>query len=228
MIRCMNWRTKRKRGKQLASRPVFSSLPRREAVKELLQRGGDYFTFGFTTLHQLFWRCDPSLELLKQICDVMKDDPLHTNLFALEDGDGWHPLHFCSARTTRVEVLQFAIDRYPRALLKVCSDGTPLQICEGSESSERQNYAQVFLCLSENTAKYPALRNQDAVKCCLARNKKKGMSAVVAAIPHNEQTPAQFVYELLDMMVNCEMKAMAEDIVSYVGIGSSIIGVHKI
>ena len=55
----------------------------------------------------------------------------------------------------------------------------------------------------------------------MARLKNQGMTAIVAATPLNEQTPGQFVFELLDMMVNSEMKALAEDIISYVGVGAN-------
>ena len=47
------------------------------------------------------------------------------------------------------------------------------------------------------------------------------MTAIVAATSLDEQTPGQFVYELLSMMVNSEMKAMAEEIISYVGVGAN-------
>ena len=87
----------------------------------------------------------------------------------------------------------------------------------------RANRGEIVRCLEDNTARYPALLNQITVKCCLVRMKEQGMTAIVARIPHNEQTPGQFVFELLDMMVNSEMKSMAEEILSYVGTNVGLV-----
>ena len=37
---------------------------------------------------------DASLELVSAIWDVMKDDPLKTNLFAIANNYGFYTLHF--------------------------------------------------------------------------------------------------------------------------------------
>ena len=134
----------------------------------------------------------------------MKADPLKTNLFAIANIYRVNPLHYCAANTTRVDVLQLIIDRFPHALIRSTDAGhTPLdyaQLC----NPHRANHAAIVGCLEENIARYPALLNQLTVKCCLVRLKKQGMTAIVAATPLNEQTPVQFVYEILDLLVNSE------------------------
>ena len=58
-------------------------LARSDAVRELLHRGH----VGATALHMaLGW--DASLELVRAVWDVMKDDPLKTNLFAIATNVG--------------------------------------------------------------------------------------------------------------------------------------------
>ena len=177
----------------------FGSLPRPQVISELLQRG----PYKATALHYVF-RSDPSLELVTSICDVMKDDPLKTNIFEIASCIGWFPLHSCAYFTTRVEVLQFVIDRFRVALVRRNSWGdTPLTYAQ-QWNTDRANHAAIVRCLEINTNSYPVLLNQLTVKCCLVAMKNQGVTAIVARIPHNEQTPCQFVYELLDMMVNSE------------------------
>ena len=193
------------------------ALPRPQAVQELLYRNHNY---GWTVLHRGgFWR-DASLELVRAICDVMRDDPLKTNLFTIADNFESYPLHWCACYATRVEALQFVIDKFPHALVRRNQRGNIPLFFAQSNNTNRSNHSSILRCIEDNTAKYPALLNPLTVKCCLVRMKKEGMTAIVAATPLNEQTPGQFVYELLDMMINSEMKSMAEDIISYVGVGA--------
>ena len=190
----------------------LTTLCRPHAIEELLYRDdGGYMALHFS-LHR-----DCSLELLSAMCDVMKSDPQKRNIFAMADNDGFYPLHNCALLSTRVDVLQFVIDMFPHALVGRADRGgvTPLLFVRGNTS--RANHAALVRCIEDNAARYPALLNQLTVKCCMVRLKKQGTTAIVARIPRNEQTPSQFVYELLDMMVNSEMKAMAEDIISFVG-----------
>ena len=190
----------------------LTALPRSQAISELLHRD----SHGATALHYLM-ASDPPLELLRVISDVMKNDPSKTNLFTIANARGSYPLHRCALKTTRVEVLQFVTDKFPHALVRRNQWGnTPLFLARTA------NHAAIVRCVEDNTANYPALLNQLTVKCCMVRLKNQGMTAVVAATPLNEQTRGQFVYELLDLMVNSEMKAMAEDILSYVGKGKSM------
>ena len=225
----------------------LTALPRPQVVQELLHRGNNFGMrtvlqrvqelllqrgsgggqgdFRTTALHWVVYR-DPSPELVRAICDVMKDDPLKRNLFAITDAQDWYPLHWIAISTTRVEVLQFVIDRFPHALVRGNNYGrTPLAFATYA-NPHRANHAAIVRCLEDNTARYPALLNQLTVKCCMVRLKEQGMTVIVARTPHNEQTPSQFVYELLDMMVNSEMKAMAEDIISYVGTNVGLEEVH--
>ncbi len=62
-----------------------------------------------------------------------------------------------------------------------------------------------------------AERMQLAVKCSMVHLKKSGMTEHVAARPISELTREEFVFMLLDKLVNSEMKMMADDILSYVG-----------
>ena len=155
------------------------------------------------------------------MCDVMKSDPQKRNIFAIASDHGRYPLHRCALYTTRVEVLQFVIDMFPHALVgrtpQWGAESATTPLCWARGFTSRANHTALVRCIEDNAARYPALLNQLTVKCCMVRLKKQGTTAIVARIPRNEQTPSQFVYELLDMMVNSEMRAMAEDIISYVG-----------
>ena len=81
----------------------------------------------------------------------------------------------------------------------------------------RVNRAAILRCLEDNTAAYPALLNRITAKCCLVRLKQEGMTEFVAAREINELTRPQFVFMVLDMMKNCAMEPLAEEVMSYVG-----------
>ena len=192
----------------------LKELARPVAVRELLYRNKP----GDTALHFVFYP-DPSLELVRVIWDVMKeDDPLKTNLFAIADNGGEYPLHFCAAQTTNVEVLNFAIDKFPHALVRRNEDDgrTPLNFAQHYHS-DRANHAAILRCFEESTARYPALLNQITAKCCLVAMKRNGMTEYVARTPLNDLTQPQFVFMVLDMMKNCAMQPLAEQTMSYVG-----------
>ena len=192
----------------------LKELARQDAVQELLCSNED----GTTALHLALLAC-PSLELLTAIWDVMKDDPLKTNLFAIVDDEGWYPLHYCACNTTSVDVLNFAIDKFPHALVRRSKNSgrTPLEVAQNT-NPDRENYAAILRCLEESTARYPALLNQITAKCCLVEMKRNGMTQYVARTPLNDLTQPQFVFMVLDMMKNCMMHALAERILSYVGV----------
>ena len=193
----------------------LTAVPRPQAIEELLERDG----YGRTALIWVSSR-DPSLELVRAIWDVMKDDPLKTNLLAITDEIGWYPLHCCAFCTTSVEVLQFVIDRFPRTLVRSSNEGifgiTPLMTAMNYERT-RANHAAILRCLEDNAAAYPALLNRNTAKCCLVRLKQEGMTDFVAAREINELTRPQFVFMVLDMMKNCAMEPLAEEVMSYVG-----------
>ena len=81
----------------------------------------------------------------------------------------------------------------------------------------RANNAAIVRCVEDNTAAYPALLNRITAKCCLVRLKQEGMTDFVAAREINELTRPQFVFMVLDMMKNCAMEPLAEEVMSYVG-----------
>ena len=146
----------------------------------------------------------------------MKDDPLKTNLFAIANNYGWYPLHYCAAKTTNVDVVKFAADKFPHALVRKSEDGdTPL--VDAQNNTTRANHAAILCCVEENIAGYPALLNQITAKCCLVAMKQNGMTEYVARTPLNDLTQPQFVFMVLDMMKNCAMQPLAERIISYVG-----------
>ena len=188
----------------------LKQLARQDAVRELLVRDEG----GYTALNNVLY-FGASLELVKAIWDVMKDDPLKTNLFAIGT-KGWYPLHYCASATTNVDVLKLAIDKFPHALVRRSSDGhTPLDDAQ-QDSPDRANYAAIIRCLEENTDRYPVLLNQITTKCCLVEMKRNGMTEYVARTPLNDLTQPQFVFMVLDMMKNCAMEPLAEELMSYV------------
>ena len=189
----------------------LKELARQDAIRELLVRDED----GYTALHNVV--CfGASLELIKAIWDVMKDDPLKTNLFAIASNAGWYPLHSCVFKTTSVAFLNFVADKFPHALVRRYEDGdTPLELAQ--RNPDRANHAAILCCLEESTAKYPALLNQITAKCCLVAMKRNGMTEYVSRTPLNDLTQPQFVFMVLDMMKNCAMQPLAELILSYVG-----------
>ena len=189
----------------------LNELARQDTVRELLYCN----EHGVTALH-LVLASDSSIELVTAIWDVMKDDPLKTNIFAIADRHGQYPLHHCVATTTRVEVLNFVIGKFPHALVRRRNENrTTLVIAQGN--SHRANHAAILRCLEERTAKYPSLLNQITAKCCLVTMKRNGMTAYVARTPLNDLTQPQFVFMVLDMMKNCAMQPLAEEVISYVG-----------
>ena len=189
----------------------LNGLARPDAVRELLYRGPN----GATALHEALL-ADASLELVKAISDVMKDDPLKTNLFAIADREGDYPLHSCASATTSIDVLNFVVDKFPHALARRTVNGrTPLVVAQNNKLN-RASYAAILRCLEESTARYPALLNQTTAKCCLVEMKRNGMTEYVARTPLNDLTQPQFVFMVLDMMKNCAMEPLAEELMSYV------------
>lgn len=82
----------------------------------------------------------------------------------------------------------------------------------------KERAAATLRCLEENTARYPSLLNQLTAKCCMVELKRRGASALVAAVPNNDLMPQQFVFKVLDHFANCGMKALADEVISYVGV----------
>jgi hypothetical protein len=194
----------------------LTALPKAEAVRQLLEREHKQST-GLTVLHCALHRNAP-LKLDEAISDIMAHDDLKTNVFAVSTlGNLFLPCHFCAVSSTSVDVLQFVIDRYPPALLKRDRVGLiPSQYAQSI--TYRENRSSIVRCLEVNTTKYKNLRNQTIVKLCLIDMKRsQSMTEFVAATPINELSPSQFVFMVLDNMVNREMKLMADDVLSYVG-----------
>lgn len=66
-----------------------------------------------------------------------------------------------------------------------------------------------------------AIPIQNAVKLCVKTLKKEGAYAEVSATPTNELTETMFAFKVLDMMTSCGMEPLAEDLVSYIGVGKT-------
>ena len=181
-------------------------------VAELLFKGRD----GDTSLHFALQN-DASEELLVAICKVMKGDPQKRNLFSIPNDYNQFPLHYCVSETTNLKVLQQVIDKCPDVLIKEDWTGyTPLYWAK-NYCKQRSNHAEIVRCVEENTQGYPSLLNQTTVKLCLVAMKKNGMTEEVAALSMNELSRPQFVFFVLDEMVNREMRLMADNVLSYVG-----------
>lgn len=196
-------------------RARLTTLPPTDAVRELLHRGDG--TSGLTPLLFVFLfvvdHASSLVELLGDICDVMKADHKKTNLFAIVSDFGNYPLHWCAAHTKSVEVLQFVIDKFPNAIeYENANKHTPLSLAR-----QQNALLPIIRCLEVNTCKYLSSRNQVTFKCCMIKWKRQGMTEYVSRTPVNDLTQLQFVFLLLDNMVNCEMKLMAEDIISFIG-----------
>jgi DNA-binding HxlR family transcriptional regulator len=65
--------------------------------------------------------------------------------------------------------------------------------------------------------KYKPDELQVATKMCMTRMKKQGMTDKVLSTPLNELSKEDFVFRVVDEMVNCEWKEQAEYIMSLVG-----------
>lgn len=182
------------------------------AIPELLFKGRD----GDTALHFALQN-DASEELVEAIHKVMKADPQKRNLFSVPNDYFQLPLHYSASETNNVKVLQFVIDKYPHALhIKDWSGYTPLFWAKNHYKT-RPNHADIVRTVEENTSGYPALRNQTVVKLCLIEMKRKGMTDFVAAREINHLSPSEFVFMVLDNLVNREMRLLADCVISYVG-----------
>ena len=49
-----------------------------------------------------------------------------------------------------------------------------------------------------HTRTYPNFLNQLTVKCIMVEQKRRGMTAVVSALPINALSPQQFVFKVID------------------------------
>ena len=190
----------------------IATLTRVQAIEELVYQHEE----DDTVLSRLMGTDDVPLDLLKSITAVMKGDERKRNLFTVSNSFKVLPLHICANWSNNLQVLQYTIDQYPPALLaETIGDETPLDYAK--DNKNRANYSAIVLCLEENMRKLPTLMNQFAVKCSMAALKTRGMYALVSALPLNDLSPMQFVYLVLDEMVNRQMKQLAEDILAYVG-----------
>ena len=184
---------------------------------------------GFAALHNALAN-DASMGLVLEMYSRVKGGLPELNLFAIlndmvfqfendKPAEKWnaYPLHSCAAGCTDVEVLKFAISKFPYALTKRNYGGrTPLDSAKYWHT-DRPNHAAIVRCLEEHTLAWPNLLNQTIVKCCLVELKRQGMTAYVAVTPLDALTPPQFVFKLLDEFVNREMRLLANEILSYVG-----------
>ena len=65
--------------------------------------------------------------------------------------------------------------------------------------------------------KYKTDELQVAAKMCMTRMKKQGITERVLSTPLNELSKDEFIFRVVDEMVNCEWKAQADYIMSLVG-----------
>jgi hypothetical protein len=196
----------------------LATLPPLDAVIELLERAPN----GGTALHNAL-AFDAPLELVRAVVVAMEGDPRKTNLFIVIDENGDTPLHFCATYTTRVDVIDYIIAKWPHSLLTKDKLGNVPFAMARDFNCGRDNHPEVLRVLEEKTAKFPAIYNQVTVKCCMNEMKKRGMTELVSSREVSDLTRGQFVFMVLDNMVNREMKAMAEDILSYVGTNNARI-----
>ena len=161
---------------------------------------------------------DPSVvPLMAKMCDKVKGATRKINLFAIATAYDYLSLHYCAMYTTKLDVLEFAVNQFPYALTRRNKAGnTPLGLAKVF-NTDRANYAAVVRYLEEKTLEWPTLLNQSVAKCSLVELKRQGMTAFVADTPINALTPPQFVFKVCDEFVNREMRLLANEILSYVG-----------
>lgn len=190
----------------------LSSLSPCLAMSELLQINADR---GDAALHHILSNPCASLHLLSSIASIK---PTSISPFAVKTFQGAYPLHFCAYSTPDVAVLQFVIDRFPHALVRgTCGSARRTPLERAAANKGRNAYDAIVACLVDNMARYPALLNKITVKLCLVRMKRGGATKTVGKMRLNDMTPGQFVFMVLDEMVNREMKPLADEILSYVG-----------
>ena len=190
-----------------------------QAFVELTERG----ELGNTALHWAMIH-DASMPLVATMCDKVNVAQLKLNLFAIANDDGVLPFHYCASSTTKLDVLEFAVNQFPYVLTRRNGNGdTPLDLAY-LINSDRSNFAAVARLLEEKSRSWPNLLNQSVTKCCLVELKRQGMTAFVADTPINALTPPQFVFKVCDEFVNREMRLLANEILSYVGTN---IGLEK-
>jgi hypothetical protein len=165
-----------------------------------------------------------SVDWISALREIAKNDPKRRSMFAFPlKSTGNLPLHLLAMKTEDLAVLTACIEAYPRALLhRNLAGETPVRRArrrrDGDDNLGTEDAsAAVYSCLDEFTRRERELLNQTAVKLCLVDMKGRGMTKYVASCEINDLTPPQFAFMVLDTMVNCEMKNMAEDIISYVG-----------
>ena len=67
---------------------------------------------------------------------------------------------------------------------------------------------------------------QDAVKLCVKQMKRDGVYYdKIADVPANDLDETLFAFKVIEMMTSCAMEPMADELVSYVGIGKCATGV---
>ena len=71
--------------------------------------------------------------------------------------------------------------------------------------------------LNALNAKYKSDELQVTAKMCMSRMKQQGITDRVLSTPLNELSKEEFVFRVVDEMVNCEWKAQADYIMSLVG-----------
>lgn len=71
--------------------------------------------------------------------------------------------------------------------------------------------------LNALNAKYKSDEHQVTAKMCMTRMKRQGMTEKVLTTPLNELSKEEFVFRVVDEMVNCAWKAQADYIMSLVG-----------
>ena len=213
-------------------RARLAELSSSEVAKELFEPAEN----GSNALHNaLTW--DIPLDLLIQICDLMKGDPLKRNPFAITNTMGWTPLHYAATWSDRDDVVQHLIDRFPHALVRrsrfdvatpeslSLDNMIPLELARYHvDNPLRPNFAAVLRCLEVRTASYPTYLNQQTTKMCLVKLKSQGLTAVVSrAETLNDLTGGEFVFYILDNMKNRMMHALAERIVGFVGVSVGLL-----
>ena len=67
---------------------------------------------------------------------------------------------------------------------------------------------------------------QDTVKLCVRQMKRDGVYYdKIADVPVNDLDETMFAFKVIEMMTSCAMEPLADDLISYIGVGKGAVGV---
>jgi len=136
--------------------------------------------------------------------------------YELDCGDGYYPLTYNENNNMRAVYEMFYLDNnscWTQQNTHFNSDIRGLDGDEGRKLLDILNNESKLIQINNQTVK-----NQTSVKLCINSLKEAGAyESAIRGTPINELTKPMFVFMVIEMMVSCEMKPLADELVSYVG-----------